>query len=99
GLRLNGNAALSGSALRLTTNVANQAGSAFLSSPLAIGPNSSINTRFVFRIHGTADGGDGLTFVIQGNAATSLGSVGAGLGYEGIGRSLAIEVDNFAGTG
>jgi large repetitive protein len=99
GLTRNGNAVIAGSVLRLATNVANQVGSAFLSNPIAIGPNSSINTRFVFRVHGTADGADGLTFVIQGNSATSLGPVGAGLGYNGIGRSLAIEVDNFAGTG
>ncbi|HKQ38179.1 MAG TPA: putative Ig domain-containing protein, partial [Verrucomicrobiae bacterium] len=99
GVALNGNAALSGGVLRLTPNVANQAGSAFLSNPIGIGPNSSINTRFVFRISGTADGGDGLTFVIQGNSASSLGSLGAGLGYEGIGRSVAVEIDNYAGTG
>jgi len=80
GLTLNGNAAIAGSVLRLTTNLANQVGSAFLSNPVAIGPDSSINTRFVFRIHGSADGADGLTFVIQGNGATSLGLVGGGLG-------------------
>lgn len=99
GLTLNGNAAIVGSALRLAPNVANQSGSAFLSNPVAIGPESSVNTRFVFRIHGTADGADGLTFVIQGNGATSLGLMGAGLGYDGIARSVAVEIDNYAGTG
>ena len=99
GLTLNGNAVISGSALRLAANVGNQAGSAYLSNPVAIGPNSSINTRFVFRVHGTADGADGLTFVIQGNSAGAMGAMGAGLGYDGIGRSVAVEVDNYAGAG
>ena len=99
GLTLNGNAAISSPALRVSPNAANQAGSAFLSNPLAIGPNSSINTRFVFRVHGTADGADGMAFVIQGNGATSIGTGGAGLGYSGMNRSLAIEIDNHAGTG
>ncbi len=99
GLTLNGNAAITSGALRLAANVANQVGSAFLSSPIAIGPDSSISTRWVFRVHGTADGADGLTFVIQGNGASSLGLVGAGLGYDGIGKSVAVEIDNHAGTG
>lgn len=99
GLTLNGNAVISGSVLRLTPNLANQLGSAFLSNPVAIGPGSSLTTRWVFRVHGTADGADGLTFVIQGNGPSSLGLVGAGLGYNGIERSLAIEIDNHLGPG
>ncbi len=97
-LTLNGNAAITAGALRLASNVANQVGSAFLSSPVAIGSNSSLNTRFVFRIHGTADGADGLTFVVQGNGASSIGTVGAGLGYEGMTRSVAVEIDNYQGA-
>ena len=99
GLTLNGNSALTAGVLRLTANVANQVGSAFLSSPLTIGPNTSFNTRWVFRVHGSADGADGLTFVLQGIGANAIGAVGAGLGYDGLGQSLAVEVDNFAGTG
>ena len=99
GLTRNGSAVISGSALRLTANVANQAGSAFLANPVAIGPNSSLSTRFVFRVHGTTDGADGLSFIIQGNGASSIGLAGASLGYGGMGRSLAVEVDNHASTG
>jgi YVTN family beta-propeller protein len=99
GLTLNGNAAISGGVLRLAPNLANQVGSAFLSSPVAIGPDSSMTTRWVFNINGSADGADGLTFVIQGNGATSLGLVGGGLGYDGIGKSVAVEIDNYQGPG
>lgn len=98
GLNLNGNAAISGAALRLTTNLANQVGSAFLSNPLTIGPDTSFATRWVFRVHGTADGADGMTFTIQGVGANAIGAAGGGIGYDGLGQSLAIEVDNFAGA-
>ena len=98
GLTINGNATISGAALRLTTNIANQVGSAFLSNPLTIGPDTSFTTRWVFRAHGTADGADGLTFTIQGVGANAIGVGGGGLGYDGLGQSLAIEADNYAGA-
>ena len=99
GLTLNGNAVIVGGALRVAPNSANQAGSAFLSNPLTIGPDTSMNTRFVFRIHGSADGADGMTFMIQGVGVNALGATGAGLGYGGIGQSLAVEIDNYQGAG
>ena len=98
GWTLNGNAAITDGVLRLTTNIANQVGSAFLTSPIAIGPDTSIAARWVFRIHGSADGADGLTFVIQGNGPTAIGLGGGGLGYDGISRSVAVEVDNYKGA-
>jgi len=98
GLTLNGNAAVTAGALRVAANVANQAGSAFLSSPITIGPNTSISSRWVFRVHGSVDGADGMTFVIQGIGANAIGAAGGGLGYDGMGQSLAIEVDNYAGA-
>src|SRR6185436_5605881 len=84
---------------RLTPRTKNKAGSAFISTPGAIGTNTSISTRWVFRISGTADGGEGLTFIIQGNNPASIGTSGAGLGYGGIGRSLAVEIDNNQNSG
>jgi YVTN family beta-propeller protein len=99
GLTLNGNAVVTGGALRLAANVGNQVGSAFLSNPLTIGPNTSFNTRFVFRVHGSADGADGMTFMVQGAGPNALGVAGSGLGYDGVGQSLAIEIDNYAGVG
>ena len=97
GLTFNGNAALSGSVLRVTPNSGNKVGSTFLTSPVTIGPNTSISTRFVFQISGTTDGADGLTFVMQGTGATAIGAAGGSLGYEGIGSSVAVEVDNYQG--
>ncbi|HAV60907.1 MAG TPA: hypothetical protein DCY13_00895 [Verrucomicrobiales bacterium] len=99
GLTLNGTATRPGNVLRLAANAGNQAGSAFLSSPVTVGPNTSLSSRFVFRIHGSADGADGLTFMIQGVGANALGATGSGLGYGGIGSSVAIEIDNYQGVG
>jgi hypothetical protein len=44
---------------------------------------------------GTAAGADGLAFVIQRAGAAQIGSFGSGLGYGGIGNSLAVEFDTF----
>ena len=98
-LTFNGKAAVYGNVLRLTTNLANQVGSAFLSSPIPVGSDTSFTTRFIFRISGSADGGDGMAFILQGNAATAIGAGGGGLGYGGIAQSLAIEIDNYQGAG
>ncbi len=98
-LQLNGNAAIAAPALRIAPKAANQRGSAFLATPIAIGPDTSFTTRFVFRMHGTADGADGMTFAIQGLSSSALGNVGAGLGYESLASSLAVEIDSYQGTG
>jgi hypothetical protein len=40
-------------------------------------------------------GADGFAFVIQNVSPTALGNAGAGLGYEGIFNSLAVEMDTY----
>ena len=42
-----------------------------------------------------AAGGDGFTFCIQPNSNTAIGDTGEGLGYGGIGNSIAVEFDTF----
>ncbi|MBE2283655.1 MAG: DUF1929 domain-containing protein [Prosthecobacter sp.] len=97
GWQINGNAAMTGGVLVLTPNAGTQAGSAFLSDPVPVSEGTSFTSRFVFRMNGTGDGADGMTFVVQGSAATALGAAGGGLAYEGIQKSLAIELDTYAG--
>ncbi len=89
-LTLNGNAAYSSNLLRLVPNATNQAGSAYLASPITVAGTTSFHTHFrmVF-----GNGGEGMTFVIQGSGSNALGSNGAGLGYTGIGTSVAVEFD------
>ncbi len=69
----------------------NQAGSAFYSTPVDI---TNFTTRFSFQSDAyTSTPADGITFVIQNAGLTALGANGEGLGYQGIGNSVAIKVD------
>ena len=90
--QLNGGAGGLGAQLRLASGT-NAAGSAFYRTPFTLGFDSSFAANFVFDVSGVADGADGLAFVLQGNSSTALGAPGDGLGYEGIGRSLVVELD------
>ncbi len=64
-------------------------------------------TEFQFRITDTAGttdengggGGDGFAFVIQNDEPTPIGADGGGIGYSGIGNSLAIEFDTWNNPG
>jgi len=95
----NGSAAIiSGSSLLRLTNAFGQAGSAFFNAPVNI---TRFKTTFVFQLHeGTQPNpADGITFTIQGNSPTALGDAGGGLGYAGIGHSVAIKFDSFNNNG
>ena len=88
------------SVLRLTNDYW-QSGSAFLANTIALSNNTSFNSYFQFQItnsDGVGDddgaGADGLVFIIQ-TIANNAGSVGGGIGYEGINKSLGIEFDTF----
>ena len=96
-LMLNGNAALvETDTLRLTEDVALQAGSAFAASTLGVDADTSFETTFLFEQ--VSGGGAGLALVIQSEGETALGVVGGGLGYGGrngteIENSFVIEFD------
>jgi len=95
--QLNGSASIAGSVLQLTPNLGAQAGAAFLTSPVPVSEGTSFHSRIVFRMNGTGDGADGMTFLLQNDRATALGNGGGGLAYEGTLKSLAIELDTYAG--
>jgi hypothetical protein len=80
GLTMNGSAALSGTRMRLTSSVNNQAGSAWYSTPVSVG---SFTTDFTFQLTsiGTSAYGNGITFVIQNSGTNAIGPSGGGLGY------------------
>jgi hypothetical protein len=102
GLTRNGTAAVSGTALRLTSGLANQAGSAFSTGRIN---TSRFSTRFDFRL--TNPAADGITFTIQNSAATALGPSGGGLGFGpdttggtgGIASSIAVKFDLYNNQG
>ena len=96
-----GNAAVdAGNDLRLTTAGGSQAGAGYSTTAIALGAGATFSTSFQFRM--TQAGGinpaDGFTFVVA-KSATGLGGVGGGLGYAGVGNSIAIEFDTYQNAG
>jgi hypothetical protein len=97
GLTLNGDAvATDDTRLQLTNGLLNEASSVFWSVPIGI---QSFTTDFEFQL--SLAQGDGFTFTIQNIGPTALGGNSGGLGYAGIGKSVAIKFDfyNDAGEG
>jgi hypothetical protein len=85
---LNGSSDLDDSRLQLTNGALNEAGSAWYYQAVNV---QSFTTSFSFQLSNPA--GNGIAFVIQGNGTTALGTSGSGLGYQGIGKSIAIKFD------
>jgi len=94
GLQLNGSAALVGSLLRLTNGGSNQAASAFTTTKVGV---AQFSTSFDFKL--TNANADGFTFAIQGASPTRIGGAGGGLGYQGMGNSVAIKFDLYNNVG
>lgn len=105
GLTLNGSAAQVGNVLRVTPANYNQSGSTFSTSTVALTAGASFSTYFQFRFTGAGGscdgfgcGADGLTFVVQ-TVSNNVGSLGGGIGYEGIPSSIGIEFDTWNNGG
>lgn len=81
--------------LRLTDNLW-QAGSAFYATPFSLGGNASFSSYFEFQFAPTSQwaGADGMVFVIQ-NAGNTVGTMGGGIGYGGLGHSIGVEFDDW----
>jgi hypothetical protein len=97
GLTLNGSAVNSDDTrLQLTTALLDEAGSAFWNQPIGI---QSFTTSFSFQL--SLAKADGFTFTIQNVGPKALGKDHAGLGYQGIKKSVAVKFDiyNNAGEG
>src|ERR1051325_4534708 len=94
GLSLVGNAAQSGTQLRLTSNASSQIGGAWFTTPQAV--EGGFDTTFQFQITSQVGGGaDGFAFVIQNSGAgtSALGGAGGQIGYQGITNRLAVQFD------
>ena len=93
---LNGSSQLNDTRLQLTDGLTNEAGSAFYYQPVGV---QTFTTDFNFQLSNPL--GEGIAFVIQNasQGSAAVGSNGAGLGYAGIGNSLAIKFDLFSDAG
>jgi hypothetical protein len=96
-LTTNGSAFITTNLLELT-NAPVQAGSAFSNTRIT---DANFTSTFDVRLHeGTQpDYADGFTFIIQANNPTALGSPAAGIGYQGIGHSVAVVFSTFQHSG
>src|SRR5579872_5184199 len=94
GLFLNANAAVTSGALVLTDGGSAEARSAWVTAPVNV---QTFTTDFTFQQ--TAATADGFTFAIQNAGGGALGNNGAGLGYAGIGTSVAVKFDIYSNAG
>jgi len=88
----NGTAGLTSTSLTLTSGFSGYVqGSAFTTKAV---PVNAFTTHFQFQL--TNATAEGITFTIQGNSAKTLADsrgLGSGLGYAGIGKSIAVKFD------
>lgn len=94
GLTITGPALVTGNALRLTDLANFQTSGVFTTAKVS---TTQFRTEFVYRA--TSAFADGLAFVWQGVGPTALGYSGGGLGYGGIGQSVAIKLDLYDNYG
>ena len=94
GLNINGDAAQSGSVLRLVPSTDTQSGTAYYGTPLGLGTGNTFSTAFEFNV--TTDRSsalgppDGFTFLLQSVGPNAVGAGGQGLGYAGLSPSVAV---------
>jgi Bacterial lectin/Legume lectin domain/Chitobiase/beta-hexosaminidase C-terminal domain len=93
-MQFNGSTDLDDFRLQLTNGGQFEAGSAFFATPVNI---QAFTTQFTFQLSNPL--ADGMTFTIQNAGPTALGGIGGGLGYEGIGKSVAIKFDLYSNAG
>src|SRR5262249_22009073 len=89
-------AKIANGALSLIDGAQSQTGSVYATTQQNI---AAFTTQFDFQINGQWPLGDGFTFVIQRAGLNAIGVGGGGLGYQGIGTSIAIKFDVFDNAG
>lgn len=93
GQAVNGNAVqLSCNCYRLTDAINNQSGSVWNSEQISL--EDPFDFTFDVYLGDIPQGADGIAFVLQ-PISTSVGSLGGGMGYEGISPSLAMSIDTY----
>ncbi len=80
------------------TNAVNQAGSIFSGTRFTVG---NFTNTFDVRLHEgeQPNYADGFTFVLQANSPTALGQPAEGIGYRGIGNSVAVVFSTYPHVG
>jgi hypothetical protein len=86
----NTTAALPPTVARLTDGDFGEANTMFFKNRVGI---TRFTTSFTYQVQPRSGSADGLAFVIQGMGPNARGGSGGGLGYTGIGRSVAVKFD------
>lgn len=100
GLSFSGNATTAvtgdGTVARIIPALGNQGGAIYSTAGFTLGNNATFSTQFQFRMTnpGGVDPADGFTFVLTASPS-GLGTVGYGMGYQGVNNSVAIEFDTY----
>ena len=91
-----GDSSTPGTVLQINPSVASATGAAYSTSAVPLGTGDTFSTTFQFQITQTGgiDPADGFTFVVAASSS-GLGGAGQGLGYDGVGNSVAIEFDTY----
>lgn len=91
GLTINSDASQAGSVLQLVPFLTGQAGSAYLTTPIALDGSTGFSTSFEFDVTtDISDPTDGFTFLLQNEGVNEVGAGGQGSGYVGIDPSVAV---------
>ena len=83
-----------GSEYIITQAINTQVGALWSDSKISLNTSFTISADLFFGAK-DADGADGFSFIIQNASKTAIGETGGGLGYQGIGHSVAIEFDTW----
>lgn len=96
GLTCAGNTTTTGGALQLTSAAGSESGAAYSTTAVTLGASGTFSTQFQFQFKnpGGIDPADGITFVLAASPS-GLGGAGNGLGYTGVGNSVAIDIGTY----
>jgi uncharacterized protein YidB (DUF937 family) len=90
-------AAVVGDALQVTNGGNFENGAAWFSTPVNV---AAFTTDFDFQITPAGpQASDGFTFTLQNTGLSATGGIGGALGYQGIGKSVAVKFDTFDNAG
>jgi hypothetical protein len=93
-LQLNGGAGVVGTRLRLTDGGGSEARTSWTTTRVGV---LSFNVSFVFQVQNVQGSADGMAFALQNNDPGVVGGAGGGIGYSGIGHSVAVMFDLYSG--
>ncbi|WP_298515916.1 T9SS type B sorting domain-containing protein [uncultured Kordia sp.] len=85
---------IGGDCFEITQNVNSQSGAVWSGTPVDVTEDFVVEFRGFFGTN-DANGADGITFILKNTQTPEIGNLGGGMGYEGIGNSLAVEFDTW----